>query len=32
MTYPLSHKCKYYSEPDQLSGDLDSKNNVMGWS
>ena len=28
MTNPLSHKCENYSEPDQLRGDLYSKNNV----
>ena len=28
MTNPLSHKCENYSEPGQLRGDLDSKNNV----
>ena len=28
MTNTLSHRCEYYFEPDQLRGDLDSKNNV----
>ena len=28
MTNPPSHRCENYFEPDQLRGDLDSKNNV----
>ena len=28
MTNTPSHRCENYFEPDQLRGDLDSKNNV----
>ena len=28
MNNTLSHRYEYYFEPDQLRGDLDSKNNV----